>query len=102
MQKKKAWNISVTGASQQIGFDAKGRSLLTVNESAGKGVVVAIGDEWMWNKCKFDKADNEELMDNILAYFKQTCSVSEFTALTFTIPVFGLLGVVFLPLRRRR
>lgn len=30
--------------------------------------------------------DNEELPDNILAYFKQTCSVLEFKTLTFTIP----------------
>lgn len=102
----KARNISVTGASREIGFDAKGRCLLAVNESAGKGVVVAIGDEWMWSWSmkykKFDKADNEELMDNILAYFKQTCSVPEFTTLTFTIPVFALLSVVFLLLRRRK
>ena len=54
----------------------------------------------MWSDCLFDKADNEELLDNILAYFRQTCSVPEFTALWFTIPVLGLLGMVFLLLRR--
>ncbi len=97
-----ARNISVNGTSQQIGFDKKGRCFLAVNDTAGKGVVVAIGDEYMWSDWMFNCNDNEELLDNILAYFKRTCSVPEFTTLTFTIPVFGLLSVVFLLLRRRR
>ena len=97
---KTARKITVSGSSTEIGWDSKNRCLLAVNDTAGEGVVVAIGDEYMWSDCWFDKADNEELLDNILAYFRQTCSVPEFTPLWFTIPVLGLLGMVFLLLRR--
>jgi len=102
---KTARKITVSGSSTEIGWDSKNRCLLAVNDTAGEGVVVAIGDEWMWScwrcwSCKFNQADNEELLDNILAYFRQTCSVPEFTPLWFTIPVLGLLGMVFLLLRR--
>ncbi|MCW7079127.1 MAG: hypothetical protein OCU22_08395, partial [Canidatus Methanoxibalbensis ujae] len=64
-------------------------------DTAGKGVVVAIGDEWLWSKWRFNKWENEELLDNILAYFRRTCSVPEFSTPTFLIPVF-LLAVLFL------
>jgi len=102
-----ARKIKVSGSSKRIGW-YKGLickyCLLAVNDTAGEGVVVAIGDEWMWSCrklcCRFNQADNKELLDNILAYFRQTCSVPEFTPLWFTIPVLGLLGMVFLLLRR--
>jgi len=93
-----ARKIEVSGSSKEIGW-YKGLlvkyCLLAVNDSAGEGVVVAIGDEWMWSKWRFNKWDNEELLDNILAYFRRTCSVPEFSTLTFLIPVF-LLAVLFL------
>jgi len=98
-----ARKINVSGSSKEIGWFKVGPvkyCLLAVNDTAGEGVVVAIGDEYMWSDCLFNKADNEELLDNILAYFRQTCSVPEFTPLWFTIPVLGLLGMVFLLLRR--
>jgi len=93
-----ARKIEVSGSSKEIGW-YKGLlikyCLLAVNDSAGEGVVVAIGDEWMWSKWRFNKWDNEEILDNILAYFRRTCSVPEFSTLTFLIPVF-LLAVLFL------
>ena len=91
----KARSMNISGSSIPLGFDAKGRCLLAINESAGDGVIVAIGDEWLWSNSKFGKADNEELLDNILVYFTRTCSVPEFSTLTFLIPVF-LLAVLFL------
>ena len=49
--------------------------LRAVNDSAGKGVVIAIGDnKYMWHDRKFDNADNEELLDNIF-YFKFSSGV---------------------------
>ena len=97
-----ARKIKVFGSSKEIGW-YKGLlgkyCLLAVNDTAGEGVVVAIGDEWMWSYTwplyRFDQADNEELLDNILAYFRRTCSVPEFSTPTFLIPVF-LLAVLFL------
>jgi len=93
-----ARKIKVSGSSKEIGW-YKGLlvkyCLLAVNDSAGEGVVVAIGDEWMWSKWRFNKWENEELLDNILAYFRRTCSVPEFSTPTFLIPVF-LLAVLFL------
>ena len=92
--------INVSGSSKEIGW-YKGLlgkyCLLAVNDSAGEGVVVAIGDEWMWSDYYFNSTnnDNEELLDNILAYFRRTCSVPEFSTPTFLIPVF-LLAVLFL------
>ena len=98
-----ARKIKVSGSSKEIGWFKVGPvkyCLLAVNDTAGDGVVVAIGDEYMWSDCWFDEVDNKELLDNILAYFKQTCSVPEFTPLRLTIPVLGLLGMVLLLLRR--
>ena len=98
-----ARRMKVSAPSREIGWFSNciGKyCLLAVNDTAGEGVVVAIGDEYMWSDCWFDKADNKELLDNILAYFRETCSVPEFTPLWFTIPVLGLLGMVFLLLRR--
>jgi len=99
--------INVSGSSKEIGWLELGvgpvkvkHCLLAVNDSAGEGVVVAIGDEWMWSDCCFDSADNKELLDNILAYFRRTCSVPEFSTPTFLIPVF-LLAVLFLFFRRK-
>jgi len=101
-----ARKIKVFGSSKEIGW-YEGRfmgkkvkyCLLAVNDTAGEGVVVAIGDEWMWSyRCpsyRFDQDDNKELLDNILAYFRRTCSVPEFSTPTFLIPVF-LLAVLFL------
>ena len=99
-----AREIKVSGSSREIGW-YKGLlgskyCLLAVNDTAGEGVVVAIGDEWMWSNLCFNLADNEELLDNILAYFKRTCSVPEFSTPTFLIPVF-LLAVLFLFFRRK-
>ena len=97
-----ARKIEVSGSSKEIGWydGLLGKyCLLAVNDTAGEGVVVAIGDEWMWSDCCFNLADNEELLDNILAYFRRTCSVPEFSTPTFLIPVF-LLAVLFL-LRRK-
>jgi len=95
-----ARKIEVSGSSKEIGWLKVGPvryCLLAVNDTAGEGVVVAIGDEWMWSDCCFDSTnnDNEELLDNILAYFRRTCSVPEFSTPTFLIPVF-LLAVLFL------
>ena len=93
-----ARKINVSGSSREIGWyeGLLGKyCLLAVNDTAGDGVVVAIGDEWMWSDCCFNSADNEELLDNILAYFRRTCSVPEFSTPTFLIPVF-LLAVLFL------
>ena len=97
-----ARKIKVFGSSREIGWyeGLLGKyCLLAVNDTAGEGVVVAIGDEWMWSyKCplyRFDQADNKKLLDNILAYFRRTCSVPEFSTPTFLIPVF-LLAVLFL------
>ena len=97
-----ARKIEVSGSSKEIGWlelevgPVKVKHcLLAVNDTAGEGVVVAIGDEWMWSNCCFNLADNEELLDNILAYFRRTCSVPEFSTPTFLIPVF-LLAVLFL------
>ena len=102
-----ARKIKVFGSSKEIGWFEGwllGKKvkycLLAVNDTAGEGVVVAIGDEWMWSDCCFDSADNEELLDNILAYFRRTCSVPEFSTPTFLIPVF-LLAVLFLFFRRK-
>ncbi|HEC57319.1 MAG TPA: hypothetical protein ENI32_05500 [Candidatus Syntrophoarchaeum butanivorans] len=102
-----ARKINVSGSSKEIGWFSNcigKHCLLAVNDTAGEGVVVAIGDEWMWSCwrrcCRFNQADNEKLLDNILAYFRQTCSVPEFTPLRLTIPVLGLLGMVLLLLRR--
>jgi len=99
-----ARKIKVSGSSKEIGW-YEGRfmgkkvkyCLLAVNDTAGEGVVVAIGDEWMWSNFCFNSTnnDNEELLDNILAYFRRTCSVPEFSTPTFLIPVF-LLAVLFL------
>jgi len=97
-----ARKIKVFGSSKEIGW-YKGLlvkyCLLAVNDTAGEGVVVAIGDEWMWSykrpSYRFDRWDNEELLDNILAYFRRTCSVPEFSTPTFLILVF-LLAVLFL------
>ena len=93
-----ARKIKVFGSSKKIGWyeGLLGKyCLLAVNDTAGDGVVVAIGDEWMWSKWRFNKWENEELLDNILAYFGRTCSVPEFSTPTFLIPVF-LLAVLFL------
>jgi len=93
-----ARKIKVFGSSKEIGWyeGLLGKyCLLAVNDTAGDGVVVAIGDEWMWSKWRFNKWDNEELLDNILVYFRRTCSVPEFSTPTFLIPVF-LLAVLFL------
>jgi len=93
-----ARKIKVSGSSKEIGWYKDKYCLLAVNDTAGEGVVVAIGDEWMWSKRRFDKWDNKELLDlldNILAYFRRTCSVPEFSTLTFLISVF-LLAVLFL------
>jgi len=93
-----ARKIKVFGSSKEIGWLKVGQvkhCLLAVNDTAGEGVVVAIGDEWMWSDCCFDSADNKKLLDNILAYFTRTCSVPEFSTPTFLIPVF-LLAVLFL------
>ena len=96
-----ARKIEVSGSSKEIGWYDGGLlgkyCLLAVNDTAGEGVVVAIGDEWMWSDCCFDSTDNdnEELLDNILVYFRRTCSVPEFSTPTFLIPVF-LLAVLFL------
>ena len=94
-----ARKIEVSGSSKEIGWFEVGPvkyCLLAVNDTAGEGVVVAIGDEWMWSNCCFNLVDdNKELLDNILAYFRRTCSVPEFSTLTFLIPVF-LLAVLFL------
>ena len=95
-----ARKIKVFGSSKEIGWyeGLLGKHcLLAVNDSAGEGVVVAIGDEWMWSDYYFNSTnnDNEELLDNILAYFRRTCSVPEFSTPTFLIPVF-LLAVLFL------
>jgi len=90
-----ARKIKVFGSSKEIGWYKDKYCLLAVNDTAGEGVVVAIGDEWMWSKRRFDKWDNKELLDNILAYFTRTCSVPEFSTPTFLIPVF-LLAVLFL------
>ena len=101
-----ARKINVSGSSKEIGWcevifegSTVKYCLLAVNDTAGEGVVVAIGDEWMWSYkrplYRFDQADNEELLDNILAYFRRTCSVPEFSTPTFLIPVF-LLAVLFL------
>jgi len=93
-----ARKINISGSSREIGWLKVKRvkhCLLAVNDTAGEGVVVAIGDEWMWSDCCFDLADNKELLDNILAYFRRTCSVPEFSMPTFLIPVF-LLAVLFL------
>ncbi|WP_456486877.1 DUF4350 domain-containing protein [Candidatus Alkanophaga liquidiphilum] len=97
-----ARKIKVSGSSKEIGWFKVGPfkyCLLAVNDTAGKGVVVAIGDEWMWSNCCFDSADNEELLDNILAYFWQTCSVPEYS--TPLLPSLLTLSAVFLLLRRR-
>jgi len=94
-----ARKIKVSGSSKEIGWYKGKYCLLAVNDSAGEGVVVAIGDEWMWSYTRplyrFDQDDNKELLDNILAYFTRTCSVPEFSTPTFLIPVF-LLAVLFL------
>ena len=93
-----ARKIEVSGSSKEIGWYKRllvKHCLLAVNDTAGEGVVVAIGDEWMWSDCCFNSADNKELLDNILVYFRRTCSVPEFSTLTFLIPVF-LLAVLFL------
>ena len=94
-----ARKIKVSGSSKEIGWYKGKYCLLAVNDSAGEGVVVAIGDEWMWSYTwpfyRFDQDDNKELLDNILAYFRRTCSVPEFSTPTFLIPVF-LLAVLFL------
>ena len=94
-----AREIKVSGSSKEIGWYKGKYCLLAVNDTAGEGVVVAIGDEWMWSyrwpSYRFDQADNKELLDNILAYFRRTCSVPEFSTPTFLIPVF-LLAVLFL------
>jgi len=101
-----ARKIKVSGSSKEIGWWYKGKKvkkvkycLLAVNDTAGEGVVVAIGDEWMWSytwpSYRFDQDDNKELLDNILVYFRRTCSVPEFSTPTFLIPVF-LLAVLFL------
>ena len=97
-----ARKIKVSGSSKEIGWyeGLLGKyCLLAVNDTAGEGVVVAIGDEWMWSYTRplyrFDQDDNKELLDNILAYFRRTCSVPEFSTPTFLIPVF-LLAVLFL------
>jgi len=94
-----ARKIKVFGSSKEIGWYKGKYCLLAVNDTAGEGVVVAIGDEWMWSYTwplyRFDQADNKKLLDNILAYFRRTCSVPEFSTPTFLIPVF-LLAVLFL------
>ncbi|MDF2954822.1 MAG: hypothetical protein OD815_000438 [Candidatus Alkanophagales archaeon MCA70_species_2] len=97
-----AREIKVSGSSKEIGWFMVGPfkyCLLAVNDTAGKGVVVAIGDEWMWSNCCLDLADNEELLDNILAYFWQTCSVPEYP--TPLLPSLLTLSAVFLLLIRR-
>ena len=105
-----ARKIKVSGSSREIGWcemiidgSTFEYCLLAVNDSAGDGVVVAIGDEWMWSYkwplYRFDQADNEELLDNILAYFWQTCSVPEYP--TPLLPSLLTLGAVFLLLRRK-
>ncbi|RLI88413.1 MAG: hypothetical protein DRO98_03165, partial [Archaeoglobales archaeon] len=71
-------------------------------DTAGEGVVVAIGDEWMWSytwpSYRFDKDDNKKLLDNILAYFRQTCSIPEYPSPL--LPLLLIFGAVFLLLRR--
>ncbi|MDF2957152.1 MAG: hypothetical protein OD814_000774 [Candidatus Alkanophagales archaeon MCA70_species_1] len=97
-----AHEIKVSGSSKEIG-GYEGLfvkyCLLAVNDTAEDGVVVAIGDEWMWSDLCFNLADNEELLDNILAYFWQTRSVPEYP--TPLLPSLLTLGAVFLLLRRR-
>jgi|GEM_PF-2957631 len=100
-----ARKIKVFGSSKKIGW-YEGKKvkycLLAVNDTAGKGVVVAIGDEWMWSytwpSYRFDKDDNKELLDNILAYFRQTCSIPEYPSPL--LPLLLIFGAVFLLLRR--
>ena len=53
----------------------------------------------MWSNCCLDLADNEELLDNILAYFWQTRSVPEYP--TPLLPSLLTLSAVFLLLIRR-
>lgn len=53
---RKARSMNIGGSSIPLGFNAKGRCLLAINESAGAGVVVAIGDEWLWSNSKFENS----------------------------------------------
>ena len=64
------------------------------------GVVVAIGEEFMWQNQFFNKWDNERLMDNILAYFWKYCSIPEFSSVA--LPAIAMFGLIFLISRRSR
>ena len=64
------------------------------------GVVVAIGEEFMWENQFFNKWDNERLMDNILDYFWKYCSIPEFSSVA--LPAIAMFGLIFLISRRSR
>lgn len=68
---------------------------LAVNDSAGSGIVVAVGEEFMWENTYFPRADNKELMDNVLGRFwkhSYPVPVPQFTQIGL-LALFGILAI---------
>lgn len=107
-----AQEMNVSSPAVEIGWDTNAGNynisprrcyLAKVYPTTGAdpGVVVAIGEEFMWQNPRFfDKWDNERLMDNILAYFWKYCSIPEFSSVA--LPAIAMFGLIFLISRRSR
>ncbi|MFO7967663.1 MAG: DUF4350 domain-containing protein [Archaeoglobaceae archaeon] len=97
--------IETSGDSNGLGyFDGSEGSecLLAINESAGKGTVVAIGEESMWKDGTIGENDNELLLENILNYYASPTSVPEFTPLTMAFSIIALMGMVLFLIGREK
>ena len=106
-----AQEMNVSSPAAEIGWDTEAGKyyvspwrcyLAKVYPTTGAdpGVVVAIGEEFMWENQFFNKWDNERLMDNILDYFWKYCSIPEFSSVA--LPAIAMFGLIFLISRRSR
>jgi hypothetical protein len=86
--------VTVSGDAKELGFHNAANCLIAINENAGNGVVIAIGDEIMWKDGTFDKNSNEQFMDNILSYFSKPSEIPEFNPFTLLLAVTLLSGFV--------
>lgn len=97
--------IETSGDSHGLGYfdGAEGRKcLLAINESAGMGTVIAIGDESMWKDGTIDEDDNELFLDNILDYYSSPTPIPEFSPLTMAFSIIALIGMVLLMTGREK
>ncbi len=89
--------IIVFGNSKVLGLDSVGHCFIAVNESAGCGKIIAIGDELLWMNSRIEHWNNAKLLDNIVQYCCccKKCSIPEISPFGLMVSI-GILLATFI------